>query len=145
MSKLLLALLLLFTLTACAATPTTLPATSTPTLIEQDFTGTLVAGEWTKTEQSYCQGGSDYFVLVSGADEYLLNSFRDLPYAADFAARLQAQNAQFSELAGQTVTLRGVRMTRTYSHAEHCPDPNAQCVDGSLTCEWIRVREVKTP
>jgi hypothetical protein len=121
----------------------TIPSPTAQPVEAQTFTGTLIAGSWVKQVESYCHGGSDYFLLATSAGEYVLNSERDLPYAQDHAATYQALHAQLAALVDQPVTVRGVLVSRAFSREEHCPNPNAQCLEGPLTCNWIRVAEAR--
>jgi hypothetical protein len=106
---------------------------------EASFSGTLEAADWTKTGESYCQGGSDYYVLIDGAERYPLDSERDQPYAGQHASERAALRSRLAPLAGRRVTLRGALIEHAFAQAEHCPDPAAQCPSGPITCRWIRV------
>lgn len=121
-----------------AAAPSAAPAPP-----ETAFAGRLEAADWSKTNESYCQGGSEYYVLVDGAQRYPLDSERDQPYARERAAERAALRARLAGLVGQQVRLRGQPIARSFSQAEHCPDPAAQCPSGPISCRWIRVGAVE--
>ena len=129
----------LFLLAGCgtAGGVSATPAPAQPP--EASFSGALAAADWTKTGESYCQGGGDYYVLTDGAERYLLDSERDQPYTRQHASERAELRARLAPLAGRRVTLRGALIERTFAQAEHCPDPAAQCPSGPITCRWIRV------
>ncbi|WP_143780204.1 hypothetical protein [Leptolyngbya sp. 'hensonii'] len=116
-------------------------ARQTPAEVIQAFSGQIMAADWSKTIESYCQGGSEYYVLVVGSNRYPLNSNRDWPYAKNNGAALQRLKQQFQRQVGQTVVVRGTLITRTFQQKEHCPDAKMQCLSGSITCQWIRVSQ----
>lgn len=122
------------------------PTASAPTSTLTIFSGTLTAEQWSLTVDSYCQGGSDYFTLTLGNQQvYALNSERDTPYAIDNATQRQELHQRFSLLSGQIISLRGTLITRTFEPSEHCPNSEAVCIQGPITCSWIRVAEIMAP
>jgi len=72
-----------------------------------DLTGQLVQKSWSKTSQSYCAGGSDYFVLETETDGEVV---------------LQGDYSLFGEYAGLVVILTGFWQTKTIQP----PSPNLQ-------------------
>lgn len=126
-------LLLNFLLILCYA----LPAFATAPSSEQ-LTGKVIEKTWQKSQQSYCQGGSNYYVLQVDNEEVVLNSERDDEVEeADF---LEIQ-AQLADLVGQQVTVTGQFVEKFFSYEDHCP-PMAQCIAQDITCHWFRVEHV---
>ncbi len=107
----------------------------------QQFTGQLVKAEWQKSTESYCQGGSNYYVLVVKNQRYVVNSLRD-PIFEKNTADFDKLQAQFAQLEGKTVTLTGQTVARHFSQQEQCPNPMMQCIATEITCDWLRVTEV---
>lgn len=107
----------------------------------QSFTGKLEKAEWQKNTESYCQGGSSYYVLVVKNQRYVVNSLRD-PIFEKNTADFDKLQAQFAQLEGKTVILTGQTVARHFSQQEQCPNPMMQCIATEITCDWLRVTEV---
>lgn len=108
----------------------------------QSFTGKLVKAEWQKSTESYCQGGSSYYALIVENKRYMVNSLRD-PVFENNSVDFDRLQAQLTLLEGKTVTLQGQTVSRHFSQQEQCPNPMMQCIATELTCDWLRVTEIK--
>jgi hypothetical protein len=124
--------------------PPTTPPHSSPRLQigeTKRFSGKLVANEWQKSGESYCQGGGKYYVLEVNDKRYTLESLRDPRYDQNPEAFATKQLC-LAKWVGRTITIKGQEVVRYFSQAEHCPDPQLQCIVGDLTCSWIRISEI---
>lgn len=122
--------------------PTPPPAAKVELGEMQSFTGKLVKAEWQKSTESYCQGGSTYYALIVENKRYVVNSLRD-PIFENNSADFDKLQAQFAPLEGKTVTLQGQTISRHFSQQEQCPNPMMQCIATEITCDWLRVTEIK--
>lgn len=107
----------------------------------QNFEGQLVKAEWQKSTESYCQGGSGYYVLIVKNKRYVVNSLRD-PIFEKNTADFDKLHEQLAQLEGKTVTLTGQTVARHFSQQEQCPNPMMQCIATEITCDWLRVTEI---
>ena len=108
----------------------------------QEITGVISEREWTKSHESYCQGGSEYYVLEAEKDYYVLNSTRDPVNRKDNKEPFLKMQERLKESVGKRVIVRGRLVTLTLSDDEHCP-PGSQCISGDITCSWIRTLDLK--
>jgi hypothetical protein len=75
------------------------PSKSNKTTMETEFNGTIKKKPWSKSTQSYCAGGSDYFVLVIENNEEIV---------------LQNNTGEeLDDLDGKEVTIIGKKVTKT--------------------------------
>ena len=70
----------------------------------KQYSGTVVLKEWTKSAQSYCQGGSEYYGLETETEEYVLGSARDPVNKQDEFAAFENIQKQLKKIVGQKVT-----------------------------------------
>ena len=129
MSVSVLAIFLAFCNVSCVAES----VTRTP---EQTFNGTVVAKGWSKSGESYCHGGSEYFVLDTGDLKLTIESDRSVEPRGTTLSKLKS-------FQNQKVQIVGTVVTRTMSVNEHCPDPMMQCVSGPMSCRYIEVKDIR--
>ena len=116
MKKSILALLLLVSLYFSAAAQT------------EVIHGTLVKKPWAKTIESYCAGGSDYYVLVEKDKNVII---------LDLSAWKQTR---IDKLVNQQVSLKG----KWHSYVKKNPDPMAQQPVQAPDCrQFIVKKQVK--
>lgn len=92
--------------------------------------GDLIKKPWTKSPQSYCAQGSDYFSIQTGTEELVLD------YAPLYT------EAQVSAFVGETVLITGTRKEKEIECEEgsQCPStPN-----NLFSCEVFSVKKINT-
>lgn len=92
------------------------------------LSGVLVKHGWTKTSESYCAGGGDYFTLKINNDELVLEF---LPIYSE---------AQISNFVGTTITVTGRKENKEIEclPGEQCP----VTPDNIFTCEVFVVEKI---
>lgn len=104
----------------------------------QTFHGALEERGWMMSRESYCHGGSRYFVLKTASDTITVGSARTQARAPSHQRFYQALAA----CAGKVADLTAVQRTEVYSYDEHCPGETAVCMGGELRCSWLELLEV---
>jgi len=105
----------------------------------KSYTGIIKEKPWTKSTESYCMGGSEYYVLVNNDQtEYLLKS----------------ENVDFSRFKGRKVTIVGTWQTKTIQNDDNgssmeqrpvstFPTKGGQTVSVVTTCEIFYVTAIR--
>jgi len=107
-----------------------------------DYSGVVVARGWTKSKESYCQGGSDYYGLqTKDGDITFLNSTRDPINKDDALSSFYKMQERLKSLVGKEVVVSGSLVNATFAFKEHCGF--GQCLGGEIDCYWIRVLSIK--
>lgn len=127
--------LLLLGVMACNSSAVTNDADTTKVGKSETLSGKLIEKPWTKSTQSYCAQGSDYFVLeVNGAEHVLA-------FSSSMTDKLKAN-------AGKKVSLTGSFETKTIKAADNDPmsqRPVTSSPDGSdegFTCTVFKVSKM---
>ncbi len=107
----------------------------------QSITGKIVEKPWQKSQQSYCQGGANYYVLQTQDAEIVLNSQRDTEMDDTTYLKMQAKLANLVE---KTITITGQWVKKSFAYEEHCP-PMAQCIAQDITCHWFKIQQINGP
>ncbi len=93
------------------------------------FTGILLEKPWTKSIQSFCAGGSEYYVLRLPDETELILSFTNKP--RDLEAMVNTQ-----------VTLVGQLVEKVRRINPNEPYPMPTNADGTITCQVFQVLRV---
>ena len=104
------------------------------------FSGTLLKKPWSKTTQSYCAGGSDYFVLKVGEEEIVLQR----------GGSDKTREAFFGKWVGKKVKIQGKKKEKKITNT----DPMEQkpitfssdgkpITDAPFTCTVIEVIRIE--
>ncbi len=97
------------------------------------FTGTVLKKTWAKNVDSYCAGGSDYFVLQQDEEETLLKPASDKTIA-------------FTPFVDQTVIINGYVTLETVNPSDRShPDQPSQHLVNPVTCEFLVVTNIQLP
>jgi len=103
-----------------------------------EYRGVVLEKPWAKEMDSYCQGGSEYYVLkTEQGQELALNSGRDDISENQF---IEWQE-KLKQLAGKKVLLKAHPVMLSLTEEEHCP-PGSQCPVGAISCAFLRVLDV---
>lgn len=110
----------------------------------EEIKGVVIARHWYKSLESYCQGGSEYYVLKKNdtGDELTLNSARDPENKEDNFSAFDKMQEQLKQFVGKRVVVKGQLVHAHFSQKEHCPDPIMQCIAGAIACSWFRVAQI---
>lgn len=102
---------------------------------KKSFDGTLVKKGWTKTTQSYCAGGSDYFVLQMRKEEIILVfEDKDLPAAK----ALDGKKVQLVAIATEK-TIKADPMSQQPVQMKMDANGNFVKDDGGYNCTVYKV------
>lgn len=93
------------------------------------FSGKLVKKPWTKSIESYCAGGSDYYVLKAGKEATIL----------DFS-NTGLSEEEIAKFENQKVKVKGVLKT---VNKEESNDNMSQHPQGGVACTKIEVSSIK--
>ncbi len=108
---------------------------------EEIFHGTVVKMPWTKSGQSFCAGGSEYYVLDNDVRPYILSSYRDKEVSKE---TIEQQHTQLNTLIGQTVTITGKILKKEINPTQDCPE-FSQCpaeINIASSCQWIQINTI---
>jgi len=104
--------------------------------------GVIEKRGWKKDIESYCQGGSEYYVLkMDDGREIALDSTRDPHINQRKLVPFKRRRSAFENLIGKRVMAEGQRVQIQLSQAEHCL-PGKQCPEGAIKCSWFRVLKI---
>jgi len=106
------------------------------------LSGTVIEKGWGKSGESYCQGGSEYYVLKTEKETYTLNSSRDPINKNDNYKSFDKTQNLLKALVGKKIIITGTLIYANWEYNEHCP-PGNQCTMGKLNCNWIRILNIK--
>lgn len=110
----------------------------------EKISGVIEQRGWMKNKESYCQGGSEYYILkMDNGSEITLNSMRDPVNKEDNNASFEEMQGTLYKMLGKQVAITGRKAQITLRQDEHCTDLNAQCLKGTITCNWFRVTDIK--
>ncbi len=120
-----------------------LPYAQTKVVIEirqenLQVSGVLKKRAWAKSRESYCAGGSDYFVLEEGETSTVLNSAWDPLYARGTGKKsYETMFKTFSKWENRAVAIEG-----TLVAIEKPIDPDSTEQQADLYCTAIRVEKI---
>jgi len=100
-----------------------------PSITDKSVNGILINKEWTKSFESYCAQGSDYFTLKTINNEELVLEFEPV-----------YTETQMSNFSGKNVTVTGEKKSKKIK----CPE-GSQCPvtpDGVFTCEVFKINKI---
>lgn len=104
----------------------------------KQFTGVILKKTWTKTTQSYCAGGSDYYVLQSDTEEFVLDRGGE-----------KANDRYFKKWIGKKVVLKANMVEKKIKNdnpAVQKPvtfSPDGKQTDGEFSCWVLKVISIQ--
>jgi hypothetical protein len=106
---------------------------------QQQFSGVILKKGWTKTAQSYCAGGSDYYVLKTDSEEEIVLEYKTEKQAEQF----------FKKWIGKKVSITANKAQKKIKNEDPIaqkpvslsPDGNAK--DTEYTCWVLKVKKIK--
>ncbi len=105
--------------------------TAQNTVIQED--GVIIQQQWTKSEQSYCAGGSEYYVFKTKEAEYIL--------VTEKAVKLGVKR-----LLNQKITLKGKLVTKKIKFSPYEQHPVEYDINGKpkdyYECTVLEVEKI---
>ncbi|MDM8567674.1 hypothetical protein QUF74_18765 [Candidatus Halobeggiatoa sp. HSG11] len=98
---------------------------------QEELTGTIIQKPWSKSQESYCIGGSEYFVLQYGEDLTIV-----LKHAED--------NKIFSDFIDKQVVLEGYKQTNIVTPSDRSSKNGiSQTLVNPVSCTFFMVQNIK--
>lgn len=102
------------------------------------FSGVILKKEWTKTTQSYCAGGSDYYVLKTDTEEIVLSRGDE-----------KANERYFKKWVGKKVSIKAEMVQKEIKNdndMEQKPvtfNPDGKTEDTAFSCWILKVIHIR--
>ncbi len=120
----------LITLTFLIST-SQLPILQSQNIELEQLTGTIIQKPWSKSQESYCIGGSEYFILRYGDDLTIT-----LKHPEDTKI--------FTDFIDKQVVLEGYRQLITVSPSDRSPnDVISQTLVNPVSCAFFMVQSIE--
>jgi len=106
------------------------PIAQSQTPLLEQLTGTIIQKPWSKSQESYCIGGSEYFVLQYGEDLTIVLQHPEADKLLD-------------DFIDKKVTINGYRQTNTIAPSDRTPANGiAQTLSYPVLCTVFIVQEL---
>ncbi len=104
----------------------------------EELQGTILKKEWTKTTQSYCASGSDYYALKTENEEIVLENNSKTP-----------NKTKFDKWVGKKVIVKGVKIEKVIKNDNPLSQkpisfsPDGKQSNDDFSCLVFRVRTIR--